>query len=132
MAGRVRYPYSGDVNRLSLQLAVTVTPHTAAAVRLLRDARAQVPCHGSVCAALDLADPDGIRDPEVYREAVSALDVGARVFGHPAATSIGAHCEDAAFVFDVAVYHLTGAPADTPAALAAFSRAAGPLLESTL
>jgi hypothetical protein len=26
------------------------------------------------------------------------------------------------------VYHLTGAPADVPAALAAFRRAAGPLL----
>jgi hypothetical protein len=114
-----------------LELRVSPTPHTALAVRSLRGARAQVPCHGSLCAALDLADPDGGLDPEVYREAVGALDVGARVFGYDAATEVGGHCDDAAFVFDIAVYHLTGAAADTPAALAAFRRAAGPLLERT-
>ena len=114
-----------------LELSVTPTPHTAAAVRAVREARAQVPCHGSLCAALDLADPDGALEPAVYSEAVRALDIGARVFGHDAATEVGAHCEDAALVFDVAVYHLTGSQADIPAALHAFRRAAGPLLEQT-
>ena len=114
-----------------LELSVTPTPHTASAVRAIREARAQVPCRGSLCAALDLSDPDGALDPDVYAEAVFALDVGARVFGHDAATEVGAHCEDAALVFDVAVYHLTGSPADIPAALNAFRRAAGPLLEQT-
>jgi Cu2+-containing amine oxidase len=114
-----------------LQLPVVQTPHTAAAVRLLREARRQVPCAGSLCAALDLADPAGSVEPDVYAEAVAALDVGARVFGHDAATEIGAHGGAAALVVDVAVYNLTGAPADIPAALNAFRRAAGPLLEST-
>jgi hypothetical protein len=41
---------------------------------------------------------------------------------------VGAHDEDAALVFDIAVYHLTDSPADVPAALVAFRRAAGPLL----
>jgi hypothetical protein len=113
------------------ELSVAPTPHTAAAVRAIRDARAQVPCRGSLCAALDLADPDGALDPDAYREAVFALDVGARVFGHDAATEVGAHCEDAALAFDIAVYHLTGAGGDIPAALSAFRRAAGPLLERT-
>jgi ABC-type Co2+ transport system permease subunit len=114
-----------------MELSVSPTPHTAAAVRVIRDARLQIPCHGSLCAALDLADPDGTLDPEVYSEAVTALDVGARVFGHDTATEVGAHCDDAALVLDVAVYHLTGSAADIPAALAAFRRAAGPLLERT-
>jgi ABC-type Co2+ transport system permease subunit len=115
----------------SLELPVAPTQHTASAVRAIRDARVQVPCHGSLCAALDLADPAGTLDPAAYGEAVGALDVGARVFGHDAAIEIGAHCEDAALVFDIAVYHLTGAAADIPAALGAFRRAAGPLLERT-
>ena len=114
---------------LSLELPVAPTPHTAAAVRALRDARLQIPCHGSVCAALNLADPDGVLPSEAYAEAVEALDVAARVFGLPAATLAGAHCEDAAFLFDVAVYNLTGAGSDIPAALRAFSRAAGALLD---
>ncbi|MGN6379946.1 MAG: hypothetical protein ACTHNU_13420 [Gaiellales bacterium] len=111
-----------------LQLSVTVTPYTAAAVSALRGARAMVPCPGSVCAALDAADPDGELEPEAYAEAVQALDVGARVFGHSHAIDIGAHHDDAALVFDIAVYHLTGSPSDVPAALTAFQRAAGPLL----
>jgi hypothetical protein len=119
------------VSTSSPELRVDPTPHTAAVVRAIRDARAQVPCHGSLCAALDLADPDDALDPDAYGEAGVALDVGARVFGHDAATGIGAHCEDAALVFDIAVYHLTGAGADVPAALRAFRRAAGPLLERT-
>lgn len=114
-----------------LELPVTPTPHTAAVVRAIREARARVPCHGSLCAALDRADPDGALDPEAYREAVAALDVGARVFGRDSATEVGAHCEDAALVFDIAVYHLTGAGADIPAAMSAFRRAAGALLEHT-
>ena len=114
-----------------LHLSVAPTLHTAAAVRLLRDARRQVPCGGSLCAALDLADPAGSVEPDVYAEAVKALDVGARVFGCEAATEIGAHDGAAALVVDIAVYNLTGAPADIPAALNAFRRAAGPLLEST-
>jgi len=114
-----------------LELPVAPTPHTAAAVRAIREARVQVPCHGSLCAALDLADPAGALDPDAYGEAVAALDVAARIFGHDAATEIGAHCEDAALVFDIAVYHLTGAAADIPAAMEAFRRAAGPLLERT-
>jgi hypothetical protein len=119
------------VTRSPLELAVAPTAHTATAVRAVRAARAQVPCRGSLCAALDLADPDGAVDPDAYREAVEALDIGARVFGHDAATHIGAHCDDAALVFDIAVYHLTGAAVDIPAALNAFRRAAGPLLERT-
>jgi hypothetical protein len=113
------------------QLSVAPTPHTEAAVRLLRAARRQVPCAGSLCAALDLADPAGAVNPDAYSEAVAALDVGARVFGYDAATEIGAHSAAAALVVDVAVYHLTGAAADIPAALNAFRRAAGPLLEPT-
>jgi ABC-type Co2+ transport system permease subunit len=119
------------VNPASIELSVSPTPHTAAAVRVIRDARLQIPCHGSLCAALDLADPDGTLDPHVYAEAVTALDVGARVFGHFTATEVGAHCDDAALVLDVALYHLTGSAADIPAALEAFRRAAGPLLERT-
>ena len=79
---------------------------------------------------LMLARADAL-DPDAYREAVEALDVGARVFGHAAATDVGAHCDDAALVFDIAVYHLTGSAGDIPAALSAFRRAAGPLLERT-
>jgi hypothetical protein len=82
------------MDEISLQLAVAATPQTAAAARMLRAARAQVPCRGSICAAIDLSDPDGVVQSDVYREAVAALDVGARVFGHPAATGIGAHCEE--------------------------------------
>jgi hypothetical protein len=115
-----------------LQLSVTVTPFTAAAVTALRGARAAVPCAGSVCAALDAADPDGDLDPAAYCEAVEALDVGARVFGHSCATAVGAHHDDAALVFDIAVYHLTGSPSDVPSALTAFRRAAGPLLPGVI
>jgi hypothetical protein len=114
-----------------LQLPVAPTPHTAAAVRLLRQARRRVPCGGSLCAALDLADSAGAVSPDAYAEAVAALDVGARVFGYDAATEIGAHGGAAALVVDVAVYNLTGAATDIPAALNAFRRAAGPLLEPT-
>jgi hypothetical protein len=114
-----------------LELPVTVTPHTAGAVRALRSARALVPCPGSLCAALDLADPSGSLVADAYDECVAALDVGARVFGYDTAAAIGAHCDDAALVIDVAVYHLTGAASDIPAALRAFRRAAGPLLEPT-
>ena len=114
-----------------LQLSVAPTPHTEAAVRLLRTARRRIPCEGSLCAALDLADPAGDVAPEAYTEAVSALDVGARVFGYDAATEIGAHSGSAALVIDVAVYNLTGALTDIPAALNGFRRAAGPLLEPT-
>jgi hypothetical protein len=114
-----------------LQLSVASTPHTAEAVRALREARRQIPCAGSLCAALDLADPAGAVSPDAYAEAVAALDVGARVFGYDAATEIGAHGNAAALVIDVAVYNLTGAAADIPAALNAFRRAAGPLLEPT-
>src|SRR5436190_20816363 len=112
----------------ALQLPVTVTRHTATAVRALRDARAAIPCDGSLAAALDRADPAGALDPQAFAEALEALDVGARVFGHRSAIVVGAHDPDAALVFDVAVYHLTGSPADVPAALIAFRRAAGPLL----
>ncbi len=98
---------------------------------LLREARRRIPCEGSLCAALDLADPAGAVDSEAYAEAVAALDVGARVFGHDAATEIGAHGSAAALVVDIAVYSLTGAATDLPAALNAFRRAAGPLLEPT-
>jgi hypothetical protein len=115
----------------SAQLSVTPTPHTADAVRLLRYARRQVPCAGSLCAAVDLADPAGAVAPEAYSEGIAALDVGARIFGYDTATEIGAHSDDAALVVDVAIYHLTGAAGDIPAALNAFRRAAGPLLEPT-
>jgi ABC-type Co2+ transport system permease subunit len=115
----------------ALQLSVAPTAHTAAAVRALRAARRHVPCAGSLCAAVDQADPAGVLAPEAYSECIAALDVGARVFGFDAATEIGAHNDDAALVIDVAVYHLTGAAADIPAALNAFHRAAGPLLERT-
>ena len=131
MAGRRSRPYLCLVSVSPLELSVSPTAHTAAAVRAVRDARAQVPCHGSLCAALDVADPRGAIDQNAYREAVEALDIAARVFGHDTATQVGAHCEDAALVFDIAVYHLTGAAADIPAALVAFRRAAGPLLERT-
>ena len=113
------------------QLSVTPTPHTAEAVRVLRGARRQVPCAGSLCAAVDLADPAGAVTAAAYSECIAALDVGARVFGYDTATEIGAHSDDAALVIDVAVYHLTGAAGDIPAALNAFHRAAGPLLEPT-
>jgi hypothetical protein len=113
------------------ELTVEPTVHTAAAVRLLRAARRQVPCPGSLCAAVDLADPDGALAADVYAECIAALDVGARVFGYDRATEIGAHTDDAALVVDVAVYNLTGAAGDVPAALNAFRRAAGPLLEPT-
>lgn len=53
------------------------------------------------------------------------------MFGHAAATDIGAYSDDAALVFDIAAYHLTGSEGDIPAALSAFRRAAGPLLERT-
>jgi hypothetical protein len=114
-----------------LQLSVSPTPHTAQAVGVLRAARRHVPCAGSLCAAVDLADPAGAVPPEVYAESIAALDVGARVFGFDSATEIGAHCDAAALVIDVAVYHLTGATGDIPAALNAFHRAAGPLLDGT-
>lgn len=114
-----------------LQLPVAPTAHTADAVRLLRAARREVPCPGSLCAAVDLADPDSAFAPEVYAECIAALDVGARVFGYDHATAVGAHTDDAALVVDVAVYNLTGAASDVPAALHAFRRAAGPLLEPT-
>ena len=113
------------------QLSVAPTPHTADAVRALRSARRQVPCAGSLCAAVDRADPAGAMPAAAYSECIAALDVGARVFGYDAATEIGAHSDDAALVIDVAVYHLTGAAGDIPAALNAFRRAAGPLLEPT-
>src|SRR6185503_3429258 len=122
VAGRRSRPYLCLVSLSPLELSVSPTAHTAAAVRAVRDARAQVPCRGSLCAALA---------QDAYREAVEALDIAARVFGHDTATQVGAHCEDAALVFDIAVYHLTGAAADIPAALVAFRRAAGPLLERT-
>ena len=131
VAGCGLWPYAWGVNPAFTELSVSPTAHTAAAVRAIRDARAQIPCQGSLCAALDLADPDGTLDQDAYREAVAALDVGARVFGHDAATDVGAHCDDAALVLDIAAYHLTGSGADVPAALEAFRRAAGPLLERT-
>jgi hypothetical protein len=125
-----RRPYAGLVAP-QLQLSVAPSPHTAAAVRLLRAARHRIPCAGSLCAALDLADPAGAVGPDAYAESVAALDVGARVFGYDAATEVGAHSHDAVLVADIAVYNLTGAAADIPAALNAFRRAAGPLLEPT-
>jgi hypothetical protein len=112
----------------ALQLPVMVTPHTATAVTALRQGRELVPCAGSVCRALDTADPNGDLEADAYAEAVEALDVAARVFGHGCAADVGAHDADTALLFDIAVYHLTGSPADVPAALAAFRRAAGPLL----
>ena len=63
---------------------------------------------------------------------VTALDVAARVFGHEWAADVGGHQPDAALLVDIAVFHLTGAPSDQGAAIAAFRRAAGPLLETTL
>jgi hypothetical protein len=115
----------------STRLAVSPTPHTAAAVTALRGARRQIPCPGSVCAALDLADPAGELPAPAYAEAVFALDVAARVFGHGSAAAVGAHHDDAALLCDIAVYHLTGAEPDLPAALVAFRRAGGPLLDPT-
>jgi hypothetical protein len=112
----------------ALQLPVSVTPHTASAVTALRRARTLVPCSGSLCRALDATDPAGDLDTDAFGEAVDALDVAARVFGYDSAAQVGAHDQDAALVFDIAVYHLTGSPADVPAALKAFQRAAGPLL----
>ena len=82
---------------------------------------------GSVCAAL--GDDLGA---DVYAEAIAALDVAARVFGHESAYTVGGHQTDAALLADIAVYHLTGAPGDVSPALTAFRRAAGPLLETTL
>ena len=115
----------------TIQLPVSPTPHTATAVTALRDARRQIPCHGSICAALDLADPEGELPAPAYAEAVFALDVAARVFGHDSAANVGAHHDDAALLCDIAVYHLTGAEPDIQAALIAFRRAAGPLLDHT-
>lgn len=115
----------------SPQLPVSPTPYTAAAVTALRAARRQIPCPGSICAALDFADPDGALPRQVYEEAVTALDVAARVFGHDSAAGVGAHHDDAALLVDIAIYHLTGAAGDAAAALTAFRRAAGPLLEPT-
>jgi hypothetical protein len=116
----------------ALQLTVTATPHTAVAVTALRQGRALLPCGGSVCRALDATDPAGELETDAYGEAVDALDVAARVFGHDSAADVGAHDADAALLFDIAVYHLTGSPADVPAALAAFRRAAGPPLPGVL
>ena len=73
------------------QLRVSPTPHTAAAVRVLRSARSSFPLAGSICAALDAADPDGRLDSGAYAEAVTALDVAARVFGHEGAVDVGGH-----------------------------------------
>lgn len=116
---------------LDVQLRVSPTPHTADAVTALRAARETIPLPGSICAALDAGDPDGLLDQSAYAEALFALDVAARVFGRTSAIDIGAHQSDAALVLDIAVYHLTGAPSDLDAALTAFRRAAGPLLEPT-
>ena len=116
---------------LDLQLRVSPTPHTADAVTALRAARETIPLAGSICAALDAGDPEGRLDQGAYAEALFALDVAARVFGRDSAIDIGAHQPDAALVVDIAVYHLTGAPSDLEAALIAFRRAAGPLLELT-
>jgi hypothetical protein len=110
------------------RLSTTVTSHTTAAVKTLREARMKVPCGGSLAAALDRADPQGRLHPAAFAEALEALDVAARVFGHRSAIVVGAHDADAAYVFDVAIYNLTGDTADVPAALLAFRRAAGPLL----
>ena len=114
-----------------LQLRISPTPHTAAAVGALRAAREAFPLAGSVCAALDAGDPDGLLDSGAYREALTALDVAARVFGHEWAVDVGAHQRDAALLVDIAMFHLTGAPSDQGAAITAFRRAAGPLLEPT-
>jgi hypothetical protein len=111
-----------------LQLRIEPTLYTAQVVSLLRRAQAQLPCGGSLADALRSADPDGLQPDEALAEARDALRVGALVFGHESAAAIGAQQADAAGVFDVAVYHLTGSPADVVPALAAFRRAAGPLL----
>ncbi len=110
-------------------LPIHPTEHTAAVVAALRRAQTLIPCEGSICAALDAADPRCELPPAAYAEAVAALRVGALVFGIEDPSSIGGHQEDAAHVFDIAVYNLTGAAADVPAALQAFTRAAGPQLE---
>jgi hypothetical protein len=114
-----------------MTLTARPTEHTPAAVAALRAAARMIPCPGSICAALDAADPHGRMDPGVYAEAVAALDVAARVFGHDFAYEVGAHQLEAVLLTDVAVYHLTAAQGDVPPALAAFRRAAGPLLERT-
>src|SRR5918911_1731623 len=80
VAARRFCPYAGKMHGPVPELSVAPTAHTAAAVRAVREARGQVPCHGSLCAALDLADPAGTLDPAAYHEAVGALDVAARVF----------------------------------------------------
>jgi hypothetical protein len=113
------------------QLEINPTDNTADVVAALRLARTLMPREGSICAALDAADPAGELSPDAYGEAVAALKVGALVFGIDDPACVGAHQPDAAYVFDIAVYNLTGAQADVPAALAAFSRAAGPELEPT-
>ena len=113
------------------QLPINPTENTHDVVSVLRRARTLVPCDGSVCAALDAADPAGELSAAAYGEAVAALKVGSLVFGIADPACVGAHQADAAYVFDIALYNLTGAHADVPAALAAFSRAAGPDLEPT-
>ena len=111
------------------QLPIHPTEHTAAVVAALRRGRRLVPCQGSICAALDAADPACELSPAAYAEAVAALRVGALVFGIDDPASIAGGQADAAYVFDIAVYNLTGSAADVPAALRAFTRAAGPPLE---
>jgi hypothetical protein len=110
----------------SLPHAPSRTPprHLAA----LRRGRAAIPRAGSICAALDVADPAGQLSAAAFGEALAALKVGALVFGIEQPAAIGAQDPDAAYVFDLAIYHLTGSPADTRAALEAFRRAAGPPL----
>ena len=116
---------------LDVQLRVSPTPHTADAVTALRAARETIPLPGSICAALDAGDPDGLLDQSAYAEALFALDVAARVFGRTSAIDIGAHQSDAALVLDIAVYHLTGAPSDLDAALTPFGGLPGRCLEPT-
>jgi hypothetical protein len=111
-----------------LHLAISPTEHTAAVVAALRRGRAAIPRAGSICAALDAADPAGQLSAAAFGEALAALKVGALVFGIEQPAAIGAQDPDAAYVFDLAIYHLTGSPADTRAALEAFRRAAGPPL----
>jgi hypothetical protein len=110
-------------------LPIAPTAHTATVVATLRRARGLVPCAGSICAALDAADPDGELPADAYAEAVAALRVGALVFGIDDPAQVGGHHPDAALVFDIACYHLTGAAPDAVHALRAFARAAGPPLE---
>jgi hypothetical protein len=109
------------------QLRIAPTPHTAAAVALLRRARALVPGAGSLAGLVHEVAAGS--QAEALAEALAALRVGALVFGRDDASAVGAQRADAVGVVDVALYHLTGAPADVAPALAAFRRAAGPLLE---